>query len=121
MTKEKAFSASAARLSTRARDRAKKPAARRWAMIVALAALIGVCIAAFSSRAGYDERLLDIAARQTLSPAALRETGDSALLRAVLVDAAHDPELAFKMQLALVKYAAAARPVLEAFGSLEAS
>lgn len=90
---------------------------RGWATLLAFTALIGLGIAGLSSSAGYDERLSDIAARQSLTPAAYRASSGSTVLRSMLLDAAEEAELASKMQFALAKYPRAARQVLEAFGA----
>ena len=92
---------------------------RGWLLVLAICAAVGACIAAASDlAAGYDDRLLDLQARQTLSAELYRDSsGVSSALQAVLLDAAADPELSVKMQLALRKYGVAARRVLEAFGA----
>ena len=92
---------------------------RGWLAVLAVCAAVGALVAAVSNRsASYEERLLDVHARQTLGAASYRAAAGAApMLQAVLLDAASDPELGFKMRLALQKYGHAARAVLEAYGS----
>ncbi len=91
---------------------------RGWLVLLMLCALIGGLIAAVSDRsASYDDRLVDLRARQTFGPELYDKTGALPALQAVLLDAAADRELAFKMRLALDKYGEQARAVLEAFGA----
>ena len=91
---------------------------RRWLIWLGLCAAIGLAIAlASNTTSRWAERLIDIHARQTLRGDLYRATLAQPVLQAVLLDAAGEPELRFKMQLALTKYGAAARPVLEAFGA----
>ncbi|MEP6558924.1 MAG: hypothetical protein ABJB17_10610 [Burkholderiales bacterium] len=91
---------------------------RGWLLLLALCALVGALVSFASNRtASYDDRLVDLRARQTLGPDVYRATGAMPALQAVLLDAAADSELAFKMGLTLDKYGDPARTVLEAFGA----
>ena len=87
--------------------------------MLAVCAALGALVAAASNRlVSYEERLLDVQTRQSLGAASYRAAaGATPMLQAVLLDAASDPELGFKMRLALQKYGHAARAVLEAYGS----
>lgn len=90
----------------------------RWGSIFAVAALVALGVALFSSHATYEERLVDIAARQSVSHEVLDVTRGAPELRALFVDVAADRELTLKMLLAIEKYGDAAKDVLTRFGHL---
>ena len=87
----------------------------RWVVLLSLTALMAAAVAQCSGGATYVERLLDLVAKQGLSSAAYDSAEDSPELKAIFLDAATDPELTFKMQLALAEYPQDGRKVLETF------
>ena len=87
----------------------------RWVVLLSVTAMVAAVVAQCSGGATYVERLLDIVAKQGLSSAAYDSADESPELKAIFLDAASNPELTFKMQLALAKYPQDARKVLETF------
>lgn len=87
----------------------------RSAVLLSFTALMAGAVALSSGGATYVERLLDIVAKQGLSNAVYDSADESPELKAIFLDAAPNPELTFKMQLALAKYPHDARKVLETF------
>ena len=85
-----------------------------------MAALVALGVALASGNATYEERLVDIAAGQSVSREVMNVTRDAPELRALFVDLANDRELTLKMLLAIEKYGDAAKDVLIRFGHLPA-
>lgn len=95
---------------------------RRFARAMALMIITGLCAAVLTGRSNfssYEDRLVDIAARQSLprDVYAAAETAGSSQVKAMLLDVAADRELVLKLQWMLTKYGADGRRVLETYGS----
>ena len=92
----------------------------RWGCVLVAAAAVALGVVLASGNATYEERLVDIAARQSVSREVLDATRDAPELRALFVDLATDRELTLKMLLAIEKYGEGAKDVLTRFGHLPA-
>ena len=92
----------------------------RWGSVFTVAALVALGVALASGNATYEERLVDIAAGQSVSREVMNVTRDAPELRALFADLANDRELTLKMLLAIEKYGDAAKDVLIRFGHLPA-
>lgn len=91
----------------------------RWLTLIAATGLCAAAVAVWSGSDRYEDRLIDLAARQSLTQdvyAAADATGSSEI-KALLIDVAADRELATKMQWALTKYKDAGLRVLKTYGN----
>ena len=94
---------------------AQRPA--RWlrmALLLTMALALAATIAAGTSDAPYQDRLVEVALRQTHAPQWKSAAAPPMALKALLLD--YDHELAFKAQLGLEKYGDDAQDVLLRFG-----
>ncbi len=86
----------------------------RVLMVLTLAGALATAIAAGSHDASYEDRLVDLALRQSQAPRWDGVALNSSAVKALLLD--YDNELAFKAQLAIEKYGDDAQDVLLRFG-----
>lgn len=89
----------------------------RLALLLVVALALAAGIAALSSDAPYEDRLVDLTLRQAQPPGwsgAAPTAHNASAMQALLLD--YDPELAFKARLALQKYGGDAQDVLLRFG-----
>ncbi len=86
----------------------------RILLVVAIAIALATSIAASSNESPYEDRLVDLALRQSHVPRWDGVALDSSAVKALLLD--YDNELAFKAQLAIEKYGDDAQDVLMRFG-----
>lgn len=86
----------------------------RIVLVLALALALATAIAAGTTNAPYEDRLVDRALRQSHAPRWEGVALNSSAVKALLLD--YDHELAFKAQLAIEKYGGDAQDVLERFG-----
>ena len=86
----------------------------RIALMLSLALALASSIASRSSEAPYEDRLVDVALRQTHASDWPNVVTQPIAIKALLLD--YDRELAFKAQLGLEKYGADAQEVLLRFG-----
>ena len=91
----------------------------RWGALLG-ATLVAAALAAFvSGPGGFSSRLLDLEARSSFGPDFYAAAGGSPELRALFLDASHNPQLLAKIQFAIQNYPADARDVLISFGGDE--
>lgn len=86
----------------------------RICLVFATAFALATVIAAESTDSPYEDRLIDVALRQSDAPRWDNVALNSSVVKALLMD--YDHELAFKAQLAIEKYGDDAQDVLERFG-----
>ena len=86
----------------------------RIALLLTIALALAATIAAGTTDAPYEDRLVDVALRQTSAADWSSVAAQPIALKALLLD--YDHELAFKAQLGLEKYGADAQDVLLRFG-----
>ncbi|MDM0109831.1 hypothetical protein QTH97_33285 [Variovorax sp. J22R24] len=91
----------------------------RWGALLAATAVAAALAAFASGSGGFTSRLQDLKARSSFVPELYAAAGGSPELRALLLDALHNPQLLAKMQFALQNYPADARDVLIAFGGYQ--
>lgn len=92
------------------------PRRRIFAGLALLAGLAAICVTVLSGPSGYDERLLDIAARRTLPADVYRIADGNPQMTAMFLDLEGDRELSYKYFLALEKYGVNGRRVLDLMG-----
>lgn len=86
----------------------------RIALLLTLALALASTIAAATTEASYEDRLVEVALRQTHAPEGKSVAAQPIAVKALLLD--YDHELAFKAQLGLEKYGDDAQDVLLRFG-----
>lgn len=91
----------------------------RWVTLLSITVVIAAGIAWSSNSFTYDERLVDLAARKSLSGDAYRAASGSLTAQALLLDVADDRDLTYKIQLVLDKYGPQGVRVLDTYGSEE--
>ena len=91
----------------------------RWGALLCATVVAAALLAFVSGPGGFSYRLLDLEARSSFVPDFYPAAGGSPELRAILLNASHNPQLLAKMQFALQNYPADARDVLIAFGGDE--
>lgn len=86
----------------------------RLLLVVAMALALATAIAAGTTDSPYEDRLVDLALRQSPAPQWNSVASQPSAVKALLLD--YDHELAFKAQLAIEKYGEDAQEVLLRFG-----
>ena len=103
-----------------ASEKASQPPAQqpslwlRIALVVAMAMALATAIASGTTDAPYEDRLVNLALRQSHAPQWKSFAAQPSAVKALLLD--YDDELAFKAQLAIEKYGDDAQDVLLRFG-----
>ncbi len=92
----------------------KPPFWLRITLLVAMALAMATAIAAGTTDAPYEDRLVDLALRQSHAAQWDSFAAQPSAVKALLLD--YDPEMAFKAQLAIEKYGDDARDALLRFG-----
>lgn len=95
---------------------ARAPRLTRWALLLGVAGVFAIGVGSLSGDASFDDRLIDIAAKDSLSPDVYRLSRKAPAMQALLLDVAADRDITAKVSLGLEKYGEPGRDVLEAYG-----